>query len=84
MFFTIIFGDSQEAFVNSNCKVLHLLNYIKKLANLNETEKQVDIDLADLSGEVKNLHENKFNYGSNFLAAKEKYILVKIERRFRI
>lgn len=80
MFFTIIFGNSQEAFVNSNCKVLHLLNYIKKVTKLSETDSQIDIDLADLTGEVKNLHENKFNYGTSFLAAKEKYILVKIER----
>ncbi|CAF0876731.1 unnamed protein product [Brachionus calyciflorus] len=85
MYFTLKFGDNQEAFLNSNCKVLHLLDHIKKIANLNdkysEPDMGLDLDVCDLNGEVKNLNENKLNYGSNLLREKEKYILIKIDHK---
>jgi hypothetical protein len=39
------------------------------------------LDLADFSGEVKNLQENYKNYANVFLKEREKYILVKVESK---
>jgi len=38
-----------------------------------------DLDLADLTGDVKCLQENRDKYASSLLKEKEKYILLKIE-----
>jgi hypothetical protein len=42
----------------------------------------LEFELADLNGEIKNLQDNQENYANTILKDKEKYILLKIERKF--
>ena len=77
MFVFVKHGEDEEFMVNVNCKVVNLLLYIKKISKTDEN----DLELCDLSGEVKHLQENRDLYAHNVLKEKEKYVLLKFERK---
>ena len=41
----------------------------------------IDLDLSDLNGEVKNLQDNRDKYAHTVLKEKEKYVLLKIDSK---
>ncbi|XP_068728464.1 uncharacterized protein CXorf65-like [Montipora capricornis] len=77
MFITVKYGDHEEALFNPNCRILHLLEDIKRRCNCPEN---VIIDLSDLSGSVKNLANNQSSNASDFLEERETLILVRVEK----
>ena len=58
--------------------MLNLLKYITKITDLDEN---IEIELSDLSGEVKHLQDCKFAYATNILKEKETYVLLKVESK---
>lgn len=55
-----------------------MFKYIKKIVSLDEN---TEIELSDLTGEIKHLQDSKFAYASNLLKEKETYVLLKVERK---
>jgi hypothetical protein len=58
---------------------LSLFDYIKSFCNIDD---EIEIDLCDLTGEMKHLQENLNMFANSILKEKEKYILVRVERKF--
>ncbi|XP_069804724.1 uncharacterized protein CXorf65-like [Dendropsophus ebraccatus] len=77
MFITVLYGDSEELLFNINCKVQLLLESIKNLCHY---ENEGDIELADDSGQVKNLLENQQRYASEILGERETLVLLAVTR----
>lgn len=77
MFITVKYGDHEEALFNPNCRILHLLEDIKRRCNCAENAV---IDLSDLQGAVKNLTDHQASNGSEFLNERETFILVRVEK----
>lgn len=77
MFITVKYGDHEEALFNPNCRILHLLEDIRRRCNCPEN---VVIDLSDLRGAVKNLTDHQSSNGNEFLNERETFILVRVEK----
>ncbi|XP_075459508.1 uncharacterized protein LOC142496672 isoform X3 [Ascaphus truei] len=82
MFITVLYGvvntllsvsDNEEILFNSHCKVQLLLESIK---NSCHCENEGEVELADESGQVKNLLENQQRYASELLNERETCVLL--------
>ncbi|KAM4702882.1 uncharacterized protein CXorf65 homolog [Rhinophrynus dorsalis] len=77
MFITVLYGDNEEALFNINCKVQLLLESIKNCCHY---ENEGELELADESGQVKNLLENKQRYASEILNERETCVLLAVSK----
>ncbi|KAM3922199.1 uncharacterized protein CXorf65-like [Leptodactylus fuscus] len=77
MFITVLYGDNEEMLFNINCKVQLLLECIKNSCHY---ENEGEIELADDSGQVKNLLENQQRYASELLGERETCVLLAVTR----
>jgi len=77
MFIFVKYGHNEECMVNINCRIINLLRYLKNFPNTSG----YDLDLADLTGDVKCLQDNRDKYASSLLKEKEKYVLLKIDSK---
>ncbi|XP_078054997.1 uncharacterized protein LOC144479861 isoform X2 [Mustelus asterias] len=77
MFITVLYGDNECALFNSFCKTQILLDCIKRNCHY---ETEAEVDLADNSGQAKNLPENQHCYASDILIEREVYILLGVNR----
>ncbi|XP_075459507.1 uncharacterized protein CXorf65-like isoform X2 [Ascaphus truei] len=77
MFITVLYGDNEEILFNSHCKVQLLLESIK---NSCHCENEGEVELADESGQVKNLLENQQRYASELLNERETCVLLGVTR----
>ena len=78
MFIVVKCSSNNELLVNTNSRVINVLRYVQRQGNV---DPRIELDIADVHGEVKHLHENKDAYAYNFVREREKYILLKIERK---
>lgn len=60
-------------------KIINLFDYLFRIAGEN-LEPGTELDLADLSGDVRLLSENKDRFVGSLIKEKETYILVKVEK----
>ncbi|XP_043853082.1 uncharacterized protein CXorf65 homolog [Dromiciops gliroides] len=77
MFITILHGDHEKTLFNSHCKVEALLNSIKQYCGC---EPEGMIELADESGQLKNLLQYPQLYASELLKPRETYIPFTVTR----
>ncbi|XP_067910428.1 uncharacterized protein CXorf65-like isoform X1 [Heterodontus francisci] len=77
MFITVLYGDNEHALFNSYCKTQVLLDCIKQNCCY---ETEAEVDLADESGQVKNLLQNQHSYASEILTEREVYILLGVNK----
>ncbi|OCT72251.1 uncharacterized protein CXorf65-like isoform X1 [Xenopus laevis] len=77
MFITVLYGDNEEALFNINCKVQLLLESIKTCCHY---DNEGDVELADQSGQVKNLLENPQRYASELLNERETCVLLSVTK----
>ncbi|XP_040287021.1 uncharacterized protein CXorf65 homolog [Bufo bufo] len=77
MFVTVLYGDSEEMLFNINCKVQLLLECMKNSCHY---ENEGEIELADGSGQVKNLLENQQCYANELLSERETCVLLAVNR----
>ncbi|XP_051842590.1 uncharacterized protein CXorf65 homolog isoform X2 [Antechinus flavipes] len=77
MFITILHGDHEKTLFNSHCKVEALLNSIKQCCGC---EPEGMIELADESGQLKNLLQYPHLYASELLKPRETYIPFAVTR----
>ncbi|XP_069080541.1 uncharacterized protein CXorf65 homolog isoform X2 [Pleurodeles waltl] len=75
MFVTVLHGDNEEALFNIHCRVQLLLEGIKRTCHC---EPEVEIELADENGQIKNLLENRHCYASEILSERETCILLAV------
>ncbi|XP_072012647.1 uncharacterized protein [Engystomops pustulosus] len=75
MFVTVLYGDSEEMLFNINCKVQLLLESIKHSCHY---EYEGEIELADDTGQVKNLVENQQRYANEILLERETCVLLAV------
>jgi hypothetical protein len=68
-------------FVLDAFNVFKVFNFLTFLKNKLGFFEQMELDLADSNGEIKNLQENRNSYLSSILKEREKYILLKIESK---
>ena len=47
---------------------------------MTKVEDLIEIDISDLSGDVKHLGDAKYVYATTLLKEKETYVLLKVER----
>ncbi|XP_043532742.1 uncharacterized protein CXorf65 homolog isoform X1 [Chiloscyllium plagiosum] len=80
MFITVLYGDNEHALFNIFCKIPVLLDCIKQNCH---REIKAEIDLADESGQVKNLLQNQHCYASDILAERAVYILLGVNKPSR-
>ncbi|XP_067910429.1 uncharacterized protein CXorf65 homolog isoform X2 [Heterodontus francisci] len=78
MFITVLYGDNEHALFNSYCKTQVLLDCIKQNCCY---ETEAEVDLADESGQVKNLLQNQHSYASEILTEREVYILLGVNTK---
>ncbi|XP_048471388.1 uncharacterized protein LOC125486714 isoform X2 [Rhincodon typus] len=88
MFVTVLYGDNEHALFNTLCKIPVLLDCIKQNCHY-ETEAffctdlictSAEVDLADETGQVKNLSQNQHCYASDILTEREVYILLGVNK----
>ncbi|EDO43935.1 predicted protein [Nematostella vectensis] len=77
MFITVKYGEAEEALFNPNCRILHLLDDIKRRCKCTE---EVLVDLSDVNGSVQNLADNQSCNATDFLKGRETFILVRVEK----
>nr|XP_020824469.1 uncharacterized protein CXorf65 homolog isoform X1 [Phascolarctos cinereus]XP_020824470.1 uncharacterized protein CXorf65 homolog isoform X1 [Phascolarctos cinereus] len=77
MFITILHGDHEKTLFNSHCKVEALLSSIKQCCGCEPEEM---IELADESGQLKNLLQYPQLYASELLKPRETYIPFSVKR----
>ncbi|XP_062816992.1 uncharacterized protein CXorf65 homolog isoform X1 [Anolis carolinensis] len=75
MFITVLHGEHKADIFNIHCKVQILLDGIKHRCGCEDEE---EIDLADESGQVKNLLQNKHRSAIELLEERETYVLLGI------
>ncbi|KAL7981551.1 hypothetical protein Chor_005639 [Crotalus horridus] len=73
MFITVLHGEHKADLFNIHCKVQILLDGIKHRCGCEE-----EIELADESGQVKNLLQNKYHYATELLGERETYVLLSV------
>ncbi|XP_066566033.1 uncharacterized protein CXorf65 homolog [Amia ocellicauda] len=77
MFITVLHGDNEQTLFNIQCKTVLLLDSIKLKCHC---KNEAEIDLADDSGQVKNLLPNQQRCASELLSERGEYVLVSISR----
>ncbi|XP_069473387.1 uncharacterized protein CXorf65-like [Ambystoma mexicanum] len=77
MFVTVLHGDNEEALFNTQCKIQLLLESIKRSCRC---EPEVEVELADETGQVKNLLANQHRYAAEILSERETCILLAVSR----
>ncbi|XP_048471390.1 uncharacterized protein CXorf65 homolog isoform X4 [Rhincodon typus] len=77
MFVTVLYGDNEHALFNTLCKIPVLLDCIKQNCHY---ETEAEVDLADETGQVKNLSQNQHCYASDILTEREVYILLGVNK----
>ncbi|KAG8455883.1 hypothetical protein GDO86_001903 [Hymenochirus boettgeri] len=79
MFITVKFGADQQIILNSNCKVVNLVESLREKCHCGP---EVPIDLMDDSGNLINLSDldGSPENATNHLRERHCYILVKINR----
>ncbi|KAM3830735.1 uncharacterized protein CXorf65 homolog [Vipera latastei] len=75
MFITVLHGEHKADLFNIHCKVQILLDGIKHRCGC---EGKEEIELADESGQVKNLLQNKYRYATELLGERETYVLLSV------
>nr|XP_060643429.1 uncharacterized protein CXorf65 homolog [Anolis sagrei ordinatus]XP_060643430.1 uncharacterized protein CXorf65 homolog [Anolis sagrei ordinatus]XP_060643432.1 uncharacterized protein CXorf65 homolog [Anolis sagrei ordinatus] len=75
MFITVLHGEHKADIFNIHCQVQILLDGIKRRCGCEDEE---EIDLADESGQVKNLLQNKHHSAAELLGERETYVLLGI------
>ncbi|XP_075765789.1 uncharacterized protein CXorf65 homolog [Pelodiscus sinensis] len=75
MFITVLHGENEKALFNIHCKVQLLLESIKHGCSC---ENEDDIELADVSGQVKNLLQNQHRCASELLSEREICVLLRV------
>ncbi|XP_078667140.1 uncharacterized protein LOC144908991 [Branchiostoma floridae x Branchiostoma belcheri] len=73
----IFYPDRQEAIFNPNCKTRLLLDSIKRRCNCHQ---DIDVDLSDELGNVKNLQQGLHKYANELLEEREKLVLLKVDK----
>nr|XP_020647891.1 uncharacterized protein CXorf65 homolog isoform X2 [Pogona vitticeps] len=73
MFITVLHGENKAEIFNIYCKVQLLLDGIKQRCGC---EDEDEIELADESGQVKNLPQNKHRCATELLMERETYVLL--------
>ncbi|KAK2143720.1 hypothetical protein LSH36_818g00011 [Paralvinella palmiformis] len=76
MFVTVKFGEQEETIFNPQCKCVTLLSTIKQRC----CDDDVEVDLSDENGNVKNLRESPNRYADEILADRENLVLLKVDR----
>ncbi|XP_063799877.1 uncharacterized protein CXorf65 homolog [Pseudophryne corroboree] len=77
MFITVLYGDNEEILFNINCKVQLLLESMKNSCHYGN---EGDVELADDSGQVKNLLDNQQRYANELLRERETCVLLAVTR----
>ncbi|KAK7483711.1 hypothetical protein BaRGS_00025032 [Batillaria attramentaria] len=77
-FIIVKYGDNQEAIFNPWCTTHTLLEWIRRKCHCDE---DIILDLVDLEGQVKNLSSSSEEYASDFVTARETYILIKVDKQ---
>ncbi|XP_066495800.1 uncharacterized protein CXorf65 homolog [Tiliqua scincoides] len=80
MFITLLHGENKAHIFNIHCQVQLLLDGIKKHCGYTE---EGEIELADESGQVKNLLQNCHRCAAELLTERETYILLSAARGTR-
>jgi hypothetical protein len=78
MLVLVRYGDNRELLVNSWCKISAFFDYVRKVSEL---ELDTELDLCDSKGEIMRMAEQTDLFANQFLKEKEKYILLKVERK---
>ncbi|XP_039618456.1 uncharacterized protein CXorf65 homolog isoform X2 [Polypterus senegalus] len=78
MFITVLYGDNEQALFNIHCKAISLLECIRSSC---QCQNEVEIDLADETGQVKNLLQNGHRYASEILTERQEFVLVSISTK---
>ncbi|KAM5132055.1 uncharacterized protein CXorf65 homolog [Mantella aurantiaca] len=83
MFITVLYGDNEEILFNINCRVKLLLESIKSNCHCDSEGKPGAqyVDLADESGQVKNLLENQQRYANEVLGERETCVLLAVTKQ---
>ncbi|KAK6182561.1 hypothetical protein SNE40_010215 [Patella caerulea] len=76
VFFTLKYGANLSIIFNANCKNDILLHYIKRKCQCSDNDM---IELSDERGQVKNIRNNRDQYGTKFIKDRENVILLKID-----
>jgi hypothetical protein len=80
MLVLVRYGDNRELLVNSWCKISVFFDYVRKMSEM-EFETELELDLCDSKGEIMRMAEQAYLCANNFLKEKEKYILLRVERK---
>ncbi|XP_025026536.1 uncharacterized protein CXorf65 homolog isoform X1 [Python bivittatus] len=75
MFITVLHGENKADLFNIHCKIQILLDGIKHHCGCEDKD---EIELADESGQVKNLLQNKHHYANELLGERETYVLLSV------
>ncbi|CAM4612415.1 unnamed protein product [Lepidochelys kempii] len=75
MFITVLHGENEKTLFNIHCKVQLLLESIKHCCGC---ENEGEIELADVSGQAKNLLQNQHCYASELLSEREICVLLSV------
>ncbi|XP_062995217.1 uncharacterized protein CXorf65 homolog [Elgaria multicarinata webbii] len=75
MFVTVLHGENKADIFNIHCKVQLLLDGIKHHCGC---EDEDEIELADESGQIKNLLQNKHRSAMELLGERESYVLLAV------
>ncbi|XP_062508919.1 uncharacterized protein CXorf65-like [Corticium candelabrum] len=77
MFIQIYHGDGKTCLVNSFCRTIVLLEHIKKCCGY---DSEVAIDLADETGQAKNLPSHLYSYASELLVPNGIFVPLRIDK----
>ncbi|XP_077162474.1 uncharacterized protein CXorf65-like [Paroedura picta] len=77
MFITVLHGEHKADIFNVRCKVRLLLDCIKSRCGY---EEEGEIELADETGQIKNLILNQHRCAAELLGERETYVLLSVAR----
>ncbi|ELT88081.1 hypothetical protein CAPTEDRAFT_225577 [Capitella teleta] len=77
VFVVVLHGDKEEDIFNPFCSCVALLATIKEKCNYAD---EIDIDLSDENGNVKNLREAPQRYANEMLSERERFVLIKVDQ----
>ncbi|XP_054854624.1 uncharacterized protein CXorf65 homolog [Eublepharis macularius] len=77
MFITVLHGENKADIFNIHCKVQLLLDFIKSYCGC---EEEGEIELADETGQVKNLLLNRHRCAADLLGERETYVLLSVTK----
>ncbi|XP_060107315.1 uncharacterized protein CXorf65 homolog [Heteronotia binoei] len=77
MFITVLHGENKADIFNIHCKVRLLLDGIKSRCGC---EEKGEVELADETGQIKNLLLNQHRCAAELLSERETYVLLSVAR----